>query len=596
MRKVDLLRGKIQKLVNLLTQRKIKVAQHGSEASTEYNAESGEPVAINIPQIPDNADDALLAAVEGYIDHEVGHVLFTDFNCLKSASKNQKMAQLFNMVEDSYIERMVAGRFTGSTYNLAKVAEVFEKENIDPVVNDCSVSQEDLNKALLLPAIRAWAGNSQYVFYMKDKWCLIQDMVKRIGDCAKRELPNINSSQESFRVAETLLALLDYESPPKQQQQQRKNQSQDRGQRGQSDGQGKPDQKNGGKQNDEGQDQNDQGDDELQSGKEKGIQWFDKSNGSDVYFSKLNNSLKKMIDELESDAGYRVYTTDFDIIEPVMRHRRIGQNNVTNLENSVRNVVGVVQKKLERAIAAKSLGYWVGGHRSGRLNASALSRFIIKNDDRLFKRKHISNTKDTAVSLLIDCSGSMGGKRINLASQAAYALISALERMNIKNEVLGFTTGGLIKDVPELRGVGYDFDNSRGRRLVTYVFKPFNERFVYEHKMRLTVSAHSAIDMRDNVDGESVMIATNRLLARGETRKILMVLSDGRPNSYGFVDFAKHLRDTVSYIEKDTPIDIIGIGILSDEVRKYYSKHVILNELEKLPTTCLDELQKILLK
>lgn len=558
MRKVDLLRAKIDRLIPMLTEKQVTVTQRGAVPYTVFDPETNRPTSINIPKVPDEAGDMLLGAVEGYIDHEVGHVLFSDGVVLNGIDDNASLKVMHNIVEDTYIERKMAEKFTGSASNLSRLADLYGQSAIQPLLRSRKRDREAIDRAFLIPAIMAWSGCPWSVDFMKDKWEYIPEMVATVAEYAKRELPKVASTKDSLRVARKIVEMLDFEA---------------------SEG----DRKSLLKISAEGS--------RLDDAKDK----KPAEESTDLYADLIRKEIEKQINKTEKKDGYRVYTTEFDVIRPVEVSQRVTSEVVTRLEQSVAGILGVIQKKLERAVNARSLGYWVGGHRSGKMKASSLTRFIVRDDNRIFKRKHISNVKDTAVTLLIDCSGSMKwDDRIKIASKTAYALSCVLERMNIRNEVLGFTTGENIQThVPDSK---YRWNHSRKETLLTYIFKGFNEKLVYEQKARFASVMLPKFPMNNNVDGESVMIAANRLLARGEKRKILIVLSDGVPAASGGVAFHAHLKRTTEYIENNTDIELIGIGINTDSVKNFYRRNVVLKKVSDLPTICLDELQKLLLK
>lgn len=296
-------------------------------------------------------------------------------------------------------------------------------------------------------------------------------------------------------------------------------------------------------------------------------------------------------------APYLVYTKDYDVIEPLPeKHiRGVTQTHVQVMEDKVDHMLAPIQKSLERAIAARSAAVRTGGFRSGRLNAAALARLTTFNDPRAFTRKQESRTKDVAVGLLLDCSGSMNGKKIQVGSYACYGLSSVLERMGIKHEIMGFTTGNYLPDQMLHEQMKYNLKYSRHQSLYMPILKGFDERMTYDAKRRFAGLVEAKF-LNCNVDGESVQVAATRLAQRRETRKILIVLSDGNPSGPGDPSAQRnHLKQVVQDVQK-SGIDILGIGIMDDSPRVYYPKHVILNDLNELPATVIEEVRKLLLK
>lgn len=326
----------------------------------------------------------------------------------------------------------------------------------------------------------------------------------------------------------------------------------------------------------------------------------------------MNRVINKSLGEALSSGEYVSYTRDWDVIEkfdPKMPQR--GRSRVptddqiqdfyTRMENKSQSVCGLLQKHLERMIAARSRSRYVPGYRSGKLNTNSLHR-LMTNDDRVFKRRHISRTKDVALSLVIDCSGSMSGEKIKLAMLCGYALSSVLDRMNIKHEAIGFTTTDYAhvdrKDVErmyeEMRTSGR-VGKMRAEPIYMPIFKPFNERLSVERR-RAMASAPNSIALCQNIDGESIEIAAERLLSQKAERHIMIVLSDGCPASgcMGMGFLAKHLKSVIEGL-RDKGVETFGIGIMTNEVEEFYPNRAVVGSLEDLPTTVMHTLERMLL-
>ena len=185
------------------------------------------------------------------------------------------------------------------------------------------------------------------------------------------------------------------------------------------------------------------------------------------------------------------------------------------------------------------------------------------------------------------------GEKIKAASQAAYGLGAVLDRMKITNEILGFTTGARI---PVSRGASDErIEYSRILSLYIPVFKSFDERMTPEVKKRLAYLPHAPI-LSENVDGESVQIAAIRLHARKESRKILIVLSDGYPACPGdYSSLGPHLAAAVEEAEREG-VEVLAIGIQSEAPKRFYKKNVVLNSISDLPTTVISQIKSLLLK
>jgi hypothetical protein len=301
------------------------------------------------------------------------------------------------------------------------------------------------------------------------------------------------------------------------------------------------------------------------------------------------------------DADYRVFTRDWDKIEPVDIHkgRDYDPEWLADLDEKTRHMVAPMQKEIERMMAARSRIVKVPGFRSGRLHGGSLHRLRV-NDDRVFRRIQENHSKETAVTLLVDNSGSMthSGK-IETATAAAYALAQTLERVGIRHEVLGFTTGEMSRAQAEMvaeevarSGISY----TRAEPLYIPIYKSFDERITSDVRARFGKAYGCATWTRENPDGECVRIAMERLLKQPEQRRVLLVLSDGQPacrtRHYGELHSDLHL--VVSQAKKRN-VELVGIGINSDAVRSYYPRYMVLNNVADLPQAVMGELKRILL-
>jgi cobalamin biosynthesis protein CobT len=325
----------------------------------------------------------------------------------------------------------------------------------------------------------------------------------------------------------------------------------------------------------------------------------------------MSSSLTKWISEttvdLQKKADYIVYTTDFDKIEPLKVPKDFDMAHVERLEDTVNHMVGPIQKDLERAIVAHSRSFWQPGRRSGRLHGANLSRLRF-NDDRVFRSREEHTCKDTAIELVIDCSGSMNGRgKIEVATQAAYALSMTLDRMQIAHEVIGFTTYyNSSKEYEKVYRNMYDELRKLGRHcysrqdcIVMPIVKDFNERITTEHKRRFAAMPHMRRGSQmfgNNIDGECIEIAARRLAKRSEARKVMIVLSDGAPAGQGNNhEIQCHTKRVIESIEKSSGMEIVGIGIASNAVKQFYTRNVVLNDIESLPAVVMNELKHALL-
>ena len=329
------------------------------------------------------------------------------------------------------------------------------------------------------------------------------------------------------------------------------------------------------------------------------------------YDDALSESISEGAVESLVEGGYMPYSTEDDRIEvfnldPYARER--AKERQKRMRSQFADSIGVMSKSLERLMMARNRSMFVPGFRSGRLHSSSLYK-LKTGDTRVFRRKEEMRTKNTAVLLLVDCSGSMGYRdRIVIASDAAYALCSSLDRVGIATQVVGFTTDtndffyeaqAEVLKISRERSTMVGFD--RVEALYMPIYKTFDERLTPDSEQRLAAIPFTS--MRNNADGECVEIAADMLRKRSEERKILVVLSDGEPAmasvySSGFRSMRRaeeHLEKVVREVE-DSGIETLGIGIETDAVQHFYPKNIVLDDVAELPTKIVSEMTSMLLR
>lgn len=613
--RIAILRQSIVAVTQALSSTDVLVTQAGLEAWVRADT-TGKPVQVNLPYVPDNADESLIDAIQGFLDHEVAHILFTDFK-VASSVRDKTLHSIMNILEDARIEKAMANKYRGCGTNLNNTSDFFLENMIEPEVKKAlskGASQEEMVGLLATPMLRALSGQTRHQEYMRDRVVHVQDFYDKIKDLAP-EMEALSSTSEVMTMAQTIIKRIKDESPKPEEDEES------------GDGEDDEDSSSGGEDGEDGTDSSDEGEggdkgdaDKEKDGKdeEKGkekkplkskkakadsdisninpavaLDAIDKESAND-YDKALSRKMGEQVAHAAKSAPYLVYTQDHDKVETLNIGKGFRSEMVSDLTDKVDAMVGPMAKDLERAMIARSRAVWESGLRRGRLNPSALAR-LRTGDDRVFRTRHESTTNDVAVSLVVDASGSMSGSKIHTASAAAYALSSVLDRLKIANEVICFTTGGspdmgIAKEQEKKYGVQY----SRYESLYMPIVKGYQERIATETKRRFGWLPNASF-LANNIDGECVDVAFRRLMQRKEKGKVMIVLSDGCPNAYGDGRVqSRHLKDTVKKIEK-LGTKVIGIGIQSDAVRAYYSKSVIVNKVEDLPRGVITELRTILL-
>jgi cobaltochelatase CobT len=262
--------------------------------------------------------------------------------------------------------------------------------------------------------------------------------------------------------------------------------------------------------------------------------------------------------------------------------------------------LNILKAKLVKLFLTKQICRWEFDKEEGRINTRKLAS--VKAGNRaVFKQKRVSQSIDTAITLLCDFSGSMGSHGVKNVMKATIMFLEALRTAKIETEVLGFTTtGNKITGAPIAGGyAGWAqaqlFSKwARLEPIVTYVIKAFNEPFSSKVKRRIAIADDAAYAPRkNNSDPDSVLVAYDRLKKQPQRRKIMFVLSDGAPNARGNNELkVKHLKQLVVDLEKKG-VEMIGIG-MGHDVSDLYPKSIYINNTNSIAATIFKELEKIL--
>jgi cobaltochelatase CobT len=299
--------------------------------------------------------------------------------------------------------------------------------------------------------------------------------------------------------------------------------------------------------------------------------------------------------------SYRPYTTSFD--EMVSAEDLCDPDELTRLRHMLdqqlshlQSVISRLANRLQRRLMAKQTRSWEFDLEDGMLDAARLSRIVTNPAYPLsYKREKDTDFRDTVVSLLIDNSGSMRGRPIGVAAMSADILARTLERCNVKVEILGFTTrawkGGQSRE--KWISAGKPPNPGRLNDLRHILYKPADAPW-RRARRSLGLMLREGV-LKENIDGEALLWAHNRLLARSEQRRILMVISDGAPvddstlsvNPGNYLE--KHLRQTIETIENHSPVELVAIGIGHD-VTRYYRRAVTIVDAEQLGGTVMEQL------
>ena len=317
-----------------------------------------------------------------------------------------------------------------------------------------------------------------------------------------------------------------------------------------------------------------------------------------------NHSWLEQIIQEQNNFNYKVFTREFDeeieasslcSFEELNRLRK----HLDQLMGPSKSTISKLANRLQRLLMAQQNRSWEFDKEEGILDSSRLHKIIIDPVSPLtYKIEKDIEFKDTVMSILVDSSGSMRGRSMAVAAISADIISTTLERCNVKTEVLGFTTsqwkGGENRKL--WMESGKTENPGRLNDLRHIIFKSADMPWRRGHK-NFGLMLREGL-LKENVDGEALIWAHDRLIKRSEQRKILMVISDGAPvddstlstNPSNYLDI--HLRQVIRSIQNNSPIELIAIGIGHD-VTRYYDKAVTIHRAEELGGVMLDQLTNL---
>ena len=510
-------------------------------------------------------------------------------------------AAIFNLAEDTRIEKIGSKKFFGVKKNLQKLIEKkFETNLIAPPGSDDTTSFVNamhlyLRKKLSDAPI---PQNSKKTMSLWEPW-----LEKRVGKFISELSENINDQELFGKNINNLLIALKSELGDLDDN---NNDSDD-----DSDNEGS-DEENSDDQNNTSQgDSEEENEDGIETGVEENTEATSDDNefsdddienndgeGNEELISKQQNNQNQS--DNKSNA-YKIFTNKYDEIinatdlcdnDELLRLRKTLDKQLENLQGAVARLANKLQRKLQ----ARQNRTWEFDLEEGMLDAAKLARVVSNPLFPLsYKVEKDTKFKDTIVSILIDNSGSMRGRPITIAAISADILARTLERCGVKVEILGFTTkawkGGQSRE--QWINEGKATNPGRLNDLRHIIYKSADAPW-RRAKNSLGLMLREGI-LKENIDGEALIWAHERIYHRYEERKILMVISDGAPvddttlsaNSGNYLE--KHLKLIINFIENQSPVELIAIGIGHD-VTRYYKKAVTLTDAEHLAGAMTEQL------
>ena len=623
----------------------VRVVFEGEGASTD-----GET--IKLPSIDGSLqmDERLVKVARGYVDHEAAHVKWTNQKDWKKAIDRFKRSKVdvwdkkcaMNALEDVRIERKLTALYAGSKRNIETLAHSIQMELHDSLA-ESGRHLEDLDAVEIGAVSVTWYGRQMGGYGQScgeafEKLDVeLQDVVK----AAVHKIDDNSTTNDMVSIAEDLVKEFVRLAGRSGEEEEEEEEKKGKGQQGQQGDDGEDEEEddsvpeNGDGDSDEGDDRDSDdsdgddsdgdspddisneggGDEQVKDGGEKDGGRHQESDDSKTSKRVASVAIdpdglkeKSVVKELQAESMCEDGEADFQYKRVSDRYDKVHSRGMliddpdayNEMLNDTAGQTNVLRRTLERKLAAKMKRSWVGGQQQGRLDSRRLVG-AYTGSENIYKQREESDDIDTAVMILIDHSGSMS-RRIVMASKACVALASALENTNISYAIQGFTTDEDAMPKSVIRKLSGDAEFNSFLPLVTMRYKEFSDK-LSRIKGSLGGMVESCRDVAEyNVDGLSVDQSGRELLRRPEKRKVLMVLSDGKPaDSYMSrsrrgrgTQYKSHLASVVSSLIADG-IDVFGIGIQSDAVSSYYPNYAVLHDLNDLESEVISKMDDMLI-
>ena len=577
-----------------------------AEVEVAYTADaptaSGKHIKVPMParQLPPEQ----VAEARGFADGFALRLRHHDAGLHTRAAPPEPVARaVFDAIEGARVEAVGARGYAGIADNLATALDV--RLRSDPITRARTREEVPLSSALGLLVREALTGQPAPAV-AQPGLALVRDWVAERADLDALALAL--DDQRAFQsLAMKLLEQLDL-----------------------IEGEIEPDEADEGGDEEEGQEE--QGEDESEDGEEQGgegqaeVEARGEQTESDQEQGEgEEQSSDDSLDEMDGEAGddgeegmqpvrpnrpfadpsaqfdYKAWTTQYDEViaatdlcdaDELVRLRGYLDQQLVHLQSAVSKLAN----RLQRRLMAQQNRSWDFDQEEGLLDAARLARVIVSPGSSLsYKVERETDFRDTVVTLLIDNSGSMRGRPISIAAISADIFARTLERCGVKTEILGFTTrawkGGQSRE--SWLAAGRPPQPGRLNDVRHIVYKKADEPW-RRARTNLGLMMREGL-LKENIDGEALLWAHARLLARPEERRILMVISDGAPvddstlsvNSGSYLE--RHLRQVIGWIEGKSPVELVAIGIGHD-VTRYYARAVTIMDADQLGGTIIEQL------
>ena len=563
--------------------------------------QSGKHIKVPMPARALPAEQ--VAEARGFADGFALRLKLHDIALHNRAAPIEAVARaVFDSVETARVEALGSRGYAGITENLERALDV--RLRADPITRARNRDEVPLSTALGLMVRERLTGQESPAIAAPGL-ALVREWIESKTDLDA--LAYALDDQKAFQgLARKMLQELELVEGDQVPEESDEGGSEDEGTDEQQQDEG-----------DEGDDQGEDGQGEVEARGEQSEQQNEESDGQEQSDESMDDIDGEPGDDGEegmqpvrpnrpfADMGgafdYKPWTTQFDEViaatelcdaDELARLRGYLDQQLVHLQSTVSKLAN----RLQRRLMAQQSRSWDFDQEEGILDAARLARVIVNPTLSLsYKAERETDFRDTVVTLLIDNSGSMRGRPISIAAISADILARTLERCGVKTEILGFTTrawkGGQSRET--WLAAGRPPQPGRLNDIRHIVYKRADEPW-RRARNSLGLMMREGL-LKENIDGEALMWAHARLVARPEERRILMVISDGAPvddstlsvNSGSYLE--RHLRQVIGWIETKSPVELVAIGIGHD-VTRYYARAVTIMDVEQLGGTIIEQL------
>lgn len=562
----------LKKTAKILAGQNIKVYMEGFAPRVVYDPKTKKPKTIFIPELPEGATSALLAAMHGYIDHECGHILLSSGDDICDSSKSKLWHYIHNCIEDPRVNAGMSSIYPGCEANIrAGYNYIFNREDefgskpySYSAIMECDRKDEEQLKDYQVRYSSLWFAKKSNCRFSSDKYDeikankLFDPLEAKMNPAKVEALASVTSAEDVRNLTDYFVDFFYKEF----------SESEDKGEGGADDSEKKKERK-------------------PSSPKPPRLEDLKKVE------DELAEAIGAEVEHLAKRAAKNYHFSDrFDIVKDKKQVAALATRSIAAFEDEVKRISNYLSKDLKRLLESRNRRWYTGGWRSGRLNQKSLHS-VKTGNDRIFSRKSEVRDVKAAVGLLIDMSGSMRGEPISIAMKSAYAFALTLESLKIPYEIYGFTTerSDILGKKEAWARVKETISPTLAAKVINptypeviYPFKKFGDNFDLDSKKAMINIAKGSGNLQENEDSYHVKRALERLAVRPEEQKTLFVFSDGSP---AFLGDTKKSQEMLKYLDSVSQskygVDIFGIGIKSNSVSNYYKNYKVIKQLGDLP-------------